>query len=106
MILVLYAYYFYSLIEDADGGLNGFRIWREHFPEKEAAIAAVEAQVKPMKDELRIYRNRLGFHGSLSMAHEEMAFVFFANTNGTKAWNAMESICCAARGRYCNPKVE
>ena len=39
LMFILYAY-FYSPIEDSDDGLNGFRIWREHFPEEEEAIAA------------------------------------------------------------------
>ncbi len=88
MMLTLYAY-FYSLIEDSSDAINAFRIWREHFPEKEAAIAAVETQIKPMTNDLRVYRNRLGFHGSRSIAHEERGFDFFANTTGTEAWNAM-----------------
>ncbi len=40
MMLILYAY-FYSLIEDDDQSINGFRIWRARFPEETAAIAAV-----------------------------------------------------------------
>ena len=34
MMLILYAYC-YSLIEDDDQGLNGFRIWRAYFPEED-----------------------------------------------------------------------
>src|ERR1035438_1086128 len=59
VMLVLYAY-LYSLIEDSSDGLNAFRIWREHFPEEEPAIAAVEAQVVPFRNDLRLFRNRLG----------------------------------------------
>ena len=44
MMLIIYAY-FYSLVEDSADGVNAFRIWREHFPEEEEAIAAVEALV-------------------------------------------------------------
>src|ERR1039458_8675223 len=62
LMLVIYAY-FYSLVEDSNDGLNAFRVWREHFPEEEDAIAAVEAQIKPFTKDLRAYRNRLGFHG-------------------------------------------
>ncbi len=39
MMFVLYGY-FYSLVEDSDEGLNGFRIWRERLPQEEAAIAS------------------------------------------------------------------
>jgi hypothetical protein len=90
VMLVLYAY-FYSLVDDRDNGLNAFRIWREHFPEEEPAIAAIEAQIKPMANDLRLYRNRLGFHGSRTRAHEASGFELFANTTGTQAWNAMRN---------------
>ncbi len=90
MMLVLYAY-FYSLIEDSNDGLNAFRIWRGHFPEEEEAIAAVEAQVAPFKRDLRIFRNRLGFHGSRSRAHEAKGLEFFAKATGIGTLNAMKN---------------
>jgi hypothetical protein len=65
MMLVIYTY-FYSLVEDSNDGVNAFRVWREHFPEEAQAIAALEAQVVPFRDNLRVFRNRLGFHGSTS----------------------------------------
>jgi hypothetical protein len=85
MMLILYAY-FYSLIEDSSDGLNGFRIWREQFPEEEQAIAAVEAVIKRFKDELRLFRNRLGFHGSRSREHESRGFELFAKSSGTETF--------------------
>ena len=89
MMLILYAY-FYSLIEDSPDGLNGFRIWREHFPEEEQTIAAVEAVISPFKDELRLFRNRLGFHGSRSREHESRGFELFAKASGTDTFEAMK----------------
>src|SRR5271165_6725288 len=38
LMFMLYAF-FYSLVEDSQDGLNGFRVWRERFPEEEHAIA-------------------------------------------------------------------
>lgn len=90
MMLILYAY-FYSLIEDDNQSLNGFRIWRARYPEEEAAIAAVEAQVVPFRRRLRLFRNRLGFHGSRSRAHESSGFDLFAQHSGTEMWDAMKS---------------
>ena len=90
MMLMLYAY-LYSLVEDSNDGLNAFRIWREHYPEEERAIAAVEAQIAPSISDLRLFRNRLGFHGSRSRAHEERAFDLFANTSGGAMWNTMKN---------------
>jgi hypothetical protein len=90
MMLILYAY-FYSLVEDSNDGLNAFRVWREHFPEEEHAIAAVEGQIAPSISHLRLFRNRLGFHGSRSRAHEARGLDLFANTSGTAMWNAMKN---------------
>ncbi|HEV8412069.1 MAG TPA: hypothetical protein VGQ49_00650 [Bryobacteraceae bacterium] len=90
MMLILYAY-FYSLIEDSDDGLNAFRIWREHFPEEDQAISAVEAQIAPFTRDLRLFRNRLGFHGSRSRSHEAKGFDLFANSTGTALWNALKN---------------
>lgn len=90
MMFILYAY-FYSLIEDDEQSLNGFRIWREHFPEEEVAIAAVEAQAIPFRARLKLFRNRLGFHGSRSRDHESRALELFAEHSGTEMWDAMKN---------------
>ena len=90
MMFILYAY-FYSLIEDSDDGLNGFRIWREHFPDEELAIAAVEARVNPFRGQLKLFRNRLGFHGSRSRQHESGGLDLFAQHSGSELWEAMKS---------------
>lgn len=79
----------YVLVDDSKEGLNAFRIWREHFPAEEAAIAAVEQQIAPFKDDLRLFRNRLGFHGSRTRSHEMKGYDLFANASGTAMWNAM-----------------
>jgi hypothetical protein len=83
MMLIIYAY-FYSLVEDSESGVNAFRVWREHFPEEEEAIAGVEALVIPLRDNLRLFRNRLGFHGSRSRAHEARGFELFGANTGTE----------------------
>jgi hypothetical protein len=46
MMFLLYAS-FYSLIEEDEKSVNAFRVWRQHFPKEESAIAAVEAQRWP-----------------------------------------------------------
>jgi hypothetical protein len=87
-MLVVYAY-FYSLIETDEQGVNGFRIMREAFPEELSAINAVEKQTAPFMDDLRVFRNRLGFHGSRSRNHERQGFELFANFNGNELWNSI-----------------
>ena len=104
-MLLVYGY-FYSLIEDSEDGVNGFRIWREHFPSEEAAIAAVEAQVIPFRDRLRIFRNRLGFHGSRTRAHESAGFDLFAQHSGTDIWNAMKNFKSLAAALFAHDLVE
>lgn len=90
MMLVLYAY-FYSMIEDDEQSQNGFRIWRETWPDEERAIAAVEAKVHPLRDGLRLFRNRVGFHGSTSFVHEKTGFDLFAQHSGDEVWEAMRN---------------
>jgi hypothetical protein len=90
MMLMLYGY-FYSLVEDFEEGMNAFRVLREKFPEEEVAIATVESQIVPFRSRLRVFRNRLGFHGSRTRAHESHAFDLFAEHTGTEIWNAMEN---------------
>lgn len=89
LMFILYAF-FYSLVEDSADSVNAFRVWRVRFPEEEKAIAAVEARVTPLKNDLRVFRNRLGFHGSRSRAHEAAGFDLFANHSGTDVLNAMK----------------
>ena len=79
----------YALVDDSKEGLNAFRIWREHFSGEEAAIAAVEQQIAPFKSDLRLFRNRLGYHGSRTRSHEAKGWALFANTSGSAIWNAM-----------------
>lgn len=97
VLLLVYAF-FYSLVEDGDGALNAFRIWRACFPEEEAAIEAVESQVRPMLGELRVFRNRLGFHGSRTAARREPAFALFANHTGSSVWSAIVNFKALAAG--------
>jgi hypothetical protein len=70
-------------------GPNAFRIWCEHFSGEEAAIAAVEQQIAPFKSDLRLFRNRLGYHGIRPRSHEAKGWDFFANASGSAIWNAM-----------------
>lgn len=88
MMFMLYSY-FYSMVEDREDAIDGFRIWRWKWPEEENAIAAVQAQVVPFRERLRVFRNRLGFHGSRSRAHQEKGFELFIKHSGMDLWNAM-----------------
>ena len=89
VMFLLYAF-FYSLIEDCDDGLDAFRIWRLKYPEEEIAIAALEIHVAPLRNDLRVFRNRLGFHGSRSHSHESKGLDFFGNHSGDKTLKIMK----------------
>jgi len=88
MMFVLYSF-FYSLIEDSDDGHDAFRIWRIKWPEEEQAIEALETLVRPLRNDLRYFRNRLGFHGSRSHALESKGFELFANHSGDRIMQIM-----------------
>jgi len=89
LMFLLYAFFF-SLIEDSDDGLDAFRIWRKKYPGEGLAIAALEEQIVPLRPNLRVFRNRLGFHGSRTYQHESKGFDLFANHSGTKLIQAMK----------------
>jgi hypothetical protein len=88
LMFVLYGW-FYSLIEDHKDGVNAFRIWRLRFPEEESAIQAVESEVIPFSKGLKTFRNRLGFHGSQTWAHEKRGFDLFNEHSGNEVIAAM-----------------
>lgn len=88
MMFVLYSFFF-SLIEDSSDGLDAFRIWRKKYPEEEQAIEALEGLVKPLQNDLRFFRNKLGFHGSRSYAEESKGFDLFANHSGERVMQIM-----------------
>ena len=90
VMFLLYGY-FYSLVEDSDDGINGFRLWHERHPEEIEAIGAVEAQVAPFLDALRLFRNRLGFHGSRTRTHEARGFELFNSHSGEQVLNALRN---------------
>jgi hypothetical protein len=88
VMFVLYSY-FYSLVEDSNESLNGFRVWRSVWPKEEAVISAVEARVLPFVAGLKLFRNRLGFHGSRTRDHEAAGLDFFIEHSGTEVYKAM-----------------
>lgn len=89
LLMVLYSF-FYSLIEDDNESVNAFRIWRCRYPSETHAISLVEECVKPFKDDLRQFRNKIGFHGSRSRDHEARGFELFSKHSGTEILNGMK----------------
>jgi hypothetical protein len=86
---LLYAF-FYSLVEDSDDSINAFRIWRLKYPDEHIAIDVLEKRVAPMREDLRVFRNRIAFHGSRTYKHESRAYGIFGNQSGTKIIETMK----------------
>ncbi|SRR6266404_187050 len=88
MMSVVYSF-FYSLIEPDPKGIDFFRLWRARVPEMTSELDALEARVAPMREGLRLFRNRFGFHGSTSREHEAVAFDVLAEYGGEAIYKAI-----------------
>lgn len=88
MMSVVYSF-FYSLIEPDSKGVDFFRIWRARLPEAATDIDALEARVAPIRDDLRLFRNRFGFHGSRSREREAAAFDLLLNHQGSHIYQVI-----------------
>jgi hypothetical protein len=88
LMFLLYSF-FYSLIEDSDDGLNAFRIWRAKYPDEERAITALERLILPFRPDLKVFRNRMGFHGSRSQQREVKGLDIFGNFSGDQILGRM-----------------
>lgn len=88
MMSVVYSF-FYSLIEPDSKGVDFFRIWRARLPEATADIDSLEARVAPIRDDLRLFRNRFGFHGSRSRERESVGFDLLLNHQGSDIYQVI-----------------
>jgi hypothetical protein len=88
LMFLLYSF-FYSLIEDSADGLDAFRIWRLKYSDEINTISALEREVSPIRSDLRIFRNKIGFHGSRTQRNEEKGLELFGNHSGTKMIETM-----------------
>ena len=89
LMFVLYSFFF-SLIEDSDDGLNGFRIWRSKYPDERKTIDAVERLVAPFRGDLRRFRNKVGFHGSRTVESHSKGMELFKNHSGGAMFDTMK----------------
>jgi hypothetical protein len=89
LMFLLHAFFF-SLIEDSSDGIDAFRIWRGKFPEEIVGISALENEIAPLRADLRIFRNKLGFHGSRSFQQESKGLELFGNHSPAKLMEAMK----------------
>jgi hypothetical protein len=64
------ASFLYSFFEDRPDSINLLKIWRGFDHPFGNELQTCATRLTPFKEELKLVRNRIGFHGSLSRSHE------------------------------------
>jgi hypothetical protein len=64
------ASFLYSLFDDTRDSTNLLKVWRGFSHPFSDEVQAFATRLNPFKDELRLVRSRIGFHGSLTRSHE------------------------------------
>jgi hypothetical protein len=88
MMAVVYSF-FYSLIEKDPKGIDFFRIWQKRRPDMSAELNELENYIEPMREGLRVFRNRFGFHGSTTREHEAPAFDVLKQFDSSQIYRVM-----------------
>lgn len=76
------ASFLYSLFEDRADSINLVKVWRGFDHPFGNELRDLVRRLSPFKDELRLVRNRLGFHGSLCRSHERTGLGIFDVNSG------------------------
>lgn len=71
------ASFLYSLFEDGQNAINLLNVWRGFDHPFGDELQNCVARLSPFKEELRLVRNRIGFHGSLNRSHERAGLGIF-----------------------------
>jgi len=80
------ASFLYSLFEDRDDSLNLLNIWQDFNHPFGYDLQDFVTRLSPFKDELRLVRNRVGFHGSLNRNRERSGLGIF-DVDSSRALN-------------------
>lgn len=81
-LLLETASFLYSLFEDRPGSINLLLVWRDFDHPFGGELEQCATRLSPFKEELKLVRNRLGFHGSLSRRHERAGLDIFDIDSG------------------------
>lgn len=81
-LLLETAGFLYSLFEDRPGSINLLLVWRDFDHPFGGELEQCATRLSPFKEELKLVRNRLGFHGSLSRSHERAGLGIFDADSG------------------------
>ncbi len=74
--------FLYSLFEDRPDSLNLLIVWRDFDHPFGNELQDCLTRLSPFKEELKLVRNRLGFHESLSRSHERAGLGIFHVDSG------------------------
>jgi hypothetical protein len=69
-LLIETSSFLYSLFEDREDSINLLRVWQGFDHPFGNELQDYSTRLSPFKEELKLVRNRLGFHGSLTRSHE------------------------------------
>jgi len=69
--------FLYSLFEDTENSINLLEIWQGFDHPFGDELQKFAKKLEPFKDELRLVRNRVGFHGSLNRSRERAGLDIF-----------------------------
>lgn len=76
-LLLETASFLYSLFEDRQDSINLPTVWRSFDHPFRGEVQSFATRLDPFKQELRLVRNRIGFHGSLTRSHEGAGLTIF-----------------------------
>ena len=71
------ASFLYSLFEHRQDAINLLNVWRGFDHPFGEELQNCVTRLNPFKEELRLVRNRVGFHGSLNRSHERAGLGIF-----------------------------
>lgn len=74
--------FLYSLFEDRPDSINLVRVWQGFDHPFSKDLQDCVMRLDPFKQELKLLRNRLGFHGSLSRSQERVGLGIFDVDSG------------------------
>ena len=69
--------FLYSLFEDRPDSINLLNVWRGFDHPFSAELQKCAKRLSPFKEEVRLVRNRVGFHGSLKRGRERAGLGIF-----------------------------
>jgi len=75
--------FLYSLFEDRPDSINLVRVWQGFAHPFGDELQDCVRRLDPFKQELKLVRNRLGFHGSLNRSHERAGLGIFDVDSGS-----------------------